>query len=80
MFSVSPTVALVAAKGGSAEEKVSAIVEVVNSELLSSSDQSMDHLVEGQMDQNVTFEAAWRRGGFAEDDMENEGELARVLK
>ena len=59
------------AKGCTAEEKVAAIVEIVNGELLAS--RRVEHLVEGQLDKNVTFQAAWRRGGFAEDDMDDHG-------
>jgi len=67
---VENAVSMMEAKGTSAEEKVAAIVEIVNSELLSS--HRLEHLVEGQMEEGVTFEAAWRRGGFAEDDMEDD--------
>jgi len=66
---VADSARLMEAKGCTAEEKVAAIVEIVNGELLAS--RRVEHLVEGQLDKNVTFQAAWRRGGFAEDDMDD---------
>ena len=64
------TVCLMDAVGASPEMRVAEIVETVQSELLAN--RRLEHLVEGQLEENVKFEAGWRRGGFAEDDMENE--------
>lgn len=67
---INDKVRLMDAVGASPEMRVAEIVETVQSELLAS--QRLEHLVEGQLEEDVKFEAGWRRGGFAEDDMENE--------
>ena len=58
------------AKGECTELCVKAIVDLVNAELLSKT--RLEHLVEGQMDEGIVFEAGWRRSGFEEDDMEDD--------
>ena len=71
LLSPSPiSVRLLSAEGVPAETRVAAVVQEVSAELLAGG--RLEHLVEGQLEENLTFEAAWRRGGFAEDDMENE--------
>jgi len=67
---INDKVRLLSAEGVPAETRVAAVVQEVSAELLAGG--RLEHLVEGQLEENLTFEAAWRRGGFAEDDMENE--------
>jgi len=64
------TVELGRAKGECTEFCVKGIVDLVNAELLSKT--RLEHLVEGQMDEGIVFEAGWRRSGFEEDDMEDD--------
>ena len=70
------SVRLLSAQGASAETRVAAIVAAVSSELLAND--RVVHLVEGQMEEDVTYQAAWRRCGYEEDDMENDRKPTKV--
>ena len=73
IFFKSLVLALLAeAQGLNSETRVAEIVDLVNSALLACN--RYEHLVEGQMEEDINFSASWRRCGFEEDDMDDEGE------
>jgi len=61
---------LAEAQGLNSETRVAEIVDLVNSALLACN--RYEHLVEGQMEEDINFSASWRRCGFEEDDMDDE--------